>query len=143
MSNQMMKQEIQEAIMAGDRALRSLRAAKEKLNSAKNWGIVDLLGGGLITDLIKHSKMRDASRYLDEARYDLKRFQKELNDVDSMVDLNVDMGDFLTFADFFFDGLVADFMAQSRIADARRKIDDAIGMVEKILVNLRNQYGYW
>ena len=139
----MMKQEIQEAIMAGDRALRSLRAAKEKLNSAKNWGIVDLLGGGLITDLIKHSKMRDASRYLDEARYDLKRFQKELNDVDSMVDLNVDMGDFLTFADFFFDGLVADFLAQSRIADARRKIDDAMGIVEKILVNLRNQYGYW
>jgi len=143
MSNQMMKQEIQEAIMAGDRALRSLRTAKEKLNSAKNWGIVDLLGGGLITDLIKHSKMRDASRYLDEARYDLKRFQKELSDVDSMVDLNVDMGDFLTFADFFFDGLVADFMAQSKIADARRKIDDAMGIVEKILVNLRNQYGYW
>jgi len=139
----MMKQEIQEAIMAGDRALRSLRTAKEKLNSAKNWGIVDLLGGGLITDLIKHSKMRDASRYLDEARYDLKRFQKELSDVDSMVDLNVDMGDFLTFADFFFDGLVADFMAQSKIADARRKIDDAMGIVEKILVNLRNQYGYW
>lgn len=81
MSNQMMKQEIQEAIMAGDRALRSLRTASEKLNSAKNWGIVDLLGGGLITDLIKHSKMRDASRYLDEARYDLKRFQKETNTV--------------------------------------------------------------
>ena len=28
------------------RALNSLSAAKENLNSAKNWGLVDMFGGG-------------------------------------------------------------------------------------------------
>ena len=42
-----------EAIQAGERALVSLREAQNQLNSAKNWGVVDLLGGGLFTDLIK------------------------------------------------------------------------------------------
>ncbi len=35
-----------EAVSAGQRALDSLNLAKNELNSAKNWGIVDLIGGG-------------------------------------------------------------------------------------------------
>ena len=41
-----MRQEISEAIRAGERALSSLRAAQDKLGSARNWGIFDMLGGG-------------------------------------------------------------------------------------------------
>ena len=50
------EKERNEAILAGERALDSLRAARDELNSAGNWGIVDLLGGGLISGLVKHSK---------------------------------------------------------------------------------------
>lgn len=56
MSDFMMEREIQEALTAGENALQSLYAASEQLDSARNWGIVDLLGGGFFTDLIKHSK---------------------------------------------------------------------------------------
>ena len=52
MSDFMMKREIQEALTAGENALQSLYAASEQLDSARNWGIVDLLGGGFFTDLI-------------------------------------------------------------------------------------------
>ena len=38
-----LEKEKQEAIDAGYRALRSLSEAKENLNSAGNWGIVDML----------------------------------------------------------------------------------------------------
>ena len=38
------EKEKREAIEAGRRALNSLQAAKENLNSAKNWGLVVLLG---------------------------------------------------------------------------------------------------
>lgn len=55
------EKERQEAIDAGNRALFSLRAAQGQLNSAKNWGVVDLLGGGLITSIIKRSKMETRS----------------------------------------------------------------------------------
>ena len=37
MSNEIMRQEVQEAIRAGENALQSLYAAKDQLNSAKNW----------------------------------------------------------------------------------------------------------
>lgn len=63
MSNEMMKREMQEAVQAGERALQSLYAARDKLGSARNWGIFDMLGGGFISDLVKHSKMNDASAY--------------------------------------------------------------------------------
>ena len=49
----MMKREMQEAVQAGERALQSLYAARDKLGSARNWGIFDMLGGGFISDFVK------------------------------------------------------------------------------------------
>ena len=79
MSDFMMEREIQEALTAGENALQSLYAASEQLDSARNWGIVDSLGGGFFTDLIKHSKMGKAEEYLSQARYYLQQFQKEFS----------------------------------------------------------------
>lgn len=126
-----------EAIQAGERALVSLREADNQLNSAKNWGVVDLLGGGLFTDLMKHSKMGNARECLEQAKRDLQGFSRELEDVNISQALNLNTGDFLTFADFFFDGLIADWLMQDRINDARRQVENAIRRVEEILRNLR------
>lgn len=68
MSNEMMKREMQEAVQAGERALQTLYAARDKLRSARNWGIFDMLGGGFISDLVKHSKMNDASALMERKR---------------------------------------------------------------------------
>ncbi|XCP86230.1 hypothetical protein ABXS75_05345 [Roseburia hominis] len=137
MSDEMMRQEMQEAIEAGERALRSLEMARDKLNSARSWGIVDLFGGGLITDMIKHTRMNDAADYMEAAKQDLLIFQRELKDVNVPMDLRMEVGGFLSFADFFFDGLVADYLVQSKIADARAQVADAINMVEILLRDLR------
>ena len=129
--------EIREAIDAGERALSSLYVAQDKLNSARGWGIFDMFGGGFITDLIKHSKMEAASKSMEEAKYYLQRFRKELSDVDGNFNLQLNVGGFLSFADFFFDGLVADYLVQTKIADARRQVDDAIVKVSRILEELK------
>lgn len=136
MSNTAQK-EIREAMEAGERALLSLRMAQKALGSARNWGILDLFGGGFITDLIKHSKMDKAASFIEDARYDLRMFERELNDVQISMNLREEFGGFLSFADFFFDGLVADYMVQSRIADARRQVDDAIYQVQQVLARLQ------
>lgn len=65
-----LEKEKQEAIDAGERALRSLNAAKENLNSAGNWGFVDMMGGGFFTTMIKRSKMDQAQDKMDQAKYD-------------------------------------------------------------------------
>jgi hypothetical protein len=128
--------EKREAVDAGYRALQSLKNAKSELNSAKNWGIMDLLGGGMISGLVKHSKMGKAQQYMEQAKYDLSAFSRELNDVNMACDLNIDVGGFLSFADFFFDGVVADWLVQDRINEARRQVDDAIWRVQQIVNQL-------
>jgi hypothetical protein len=130
------EREKQEAIDAGYRALQSLNNAKAELNSARNWGLVDLFGGGTITGLFKYSKMNNAQRYMEQAKYDLSTFGRELNDVNMVCDLNLNVGDFLSFADFFFDGVVADWLVQDRINEARRQVDDAIWRVQEIINRL-------
>ena len=129
--------EIREAIDAGERALHSLRDAKDSLSSARNWGLFDLFGGRSISGLMKHMKIGDARRSLDQAKYDLERFSRELSDVRDLQGLDIEIGDFLTFADFFFDGFLADIMVQSKIKQAQEQIDNAIYRVESLLGRLR------
>lgn len=129
--------EIREAVVAGERALTSLRRAQEKLDSARNWGLFDMFGGGFITDMIKHSRMNDASALMENARADLLVFQRELRDVYVPTEFRMEVSDFLTFADFFFDGVIADYLVQSKIAEARAQVNDAIYQVERLLRDLR------
>lgn len=141
MNDYLQEKEINEAIDSGERALISLKEAQSKLNSARNWGIFDMLGGGLLADIMKHSKMNDASSYLEAAKNDLLVFQKELEDVQGTIDLKVDVDGFLTFADFFFDGIIMDYMVQSKIAEARKQIEQAIPLVERLVTDLKYHYG--
>ncbi len=130
--------EIREAIDAGERALLSLRDAKNSLRSARGWGIVDMLGGRGLSGLIKHVKIGDARNSLSQAKADLTYFSRELADVRDIKGLDIEIGDFLTFADFFFDGFLADIMVQSKIRQAQDKVDDAINRVEYLLNRLRS-----
>ena len=125
-------QEIHEAINAADDALDALRRAEASLRSAGNWGIFDMLGGGFLTDLFKHGKIDQAQTELQEARAALMRFRNELADIGRTADLDLDMGDFLRFADYFFDGLLADWMVQSKIRQGQKKVQQAIIHIENI-----------
>ena len=131
------QKEIREAITAGERARMSLQTAHDKLGSARNWGILDILGGGLISGLMKHSRVNDASYHVEQAKRDLRSFQQELGDIQDIVGLNVEINGLLTFADFFFDGLLADLLVQSRIKEAQAEINNAICRVDNILARLR------
>lgn len=131
--------EIREAIAAGERALNSLYAAQSKLKSARGWGIFDLFGGGLLSDMVKHSKINDAFTCMEAAKRDLQVFKKELADVSMSYNLRMDVGGFLTFADFFFDGFIADYLVQTKIAQAREQVDDAIEKVSGILAELKRE----
>ena len=137
--NKDMTVEIYEAIDAGEKSLKSLRKAQQYLNSAGTWGLFDMFGGNLITGIMKHSKISNASRCIEDARYDLRKFQRELKDVDTIVP-EVNVGDFLTFADFFWDGFVADILVQSKISKGKKQVAEAISRVEVILAQLKRYY---
>ena len=75
------RKEINEAIVAGDMALNSLYAAQEKLDSAKGWSWLDMFGGGFLTDMIKHSKMDEASRCMEDAKYNIRKVNAKTESV--------------------------------------------------------------
>ena len=133
-----LEKEKREAIEAGNRALCSLREARKNLHSAKNWGIWDMLGGGFISTMAKHSKMDRAKQNMEQAKYDLKKFSKELDDVNMNYHLELQTGDFLSFADWFFDGFFVDWMVQDRINQASDQVSNAIYRVENILRQLQD-----
>lgn len=124
--------EILEAIEAANVALKALHNAESDLKSAGGWGIFDILGGGMITSMIKHSNMNSAQKHMNEARYALQRFSKELRDVDEDLDFQFDSMDFMGFADVFFDNGIIDFMVQSKIEEAKKQVRRAIHRVEEI-----------
>lgn len=137
MADEKRKQEIREALGAGACALSSLREAQGKLESARSWGIVDLFGGGLIADMFKHSRMNEAVECMEAAKRDLQRFQRELGDVDIPMNLRMEVSSFLSFADVFFDNPVTDYLVQTRIAEAREQVEEAISYVEALMVELK------
>lgn len=131
-----MDRERMEAIDAGKRARRSLTNALDALNSARGWGIYDMLGGGFISTLIKHSKMNKASDYIEDAKSDLAAFSRELSDISEYANVDLSTGDFWGFADWFFDGFFSDWVVQDRINDARKQVQYAINKVDDILSRL-------
>ena len=135
--NEVERREIEEAISAADNALHHLGSARKYLGSAGNWGLVDIFGGGMITGLIKHSKMGNAEREVQEAKYALQKFSKELRDVSGYSSIHIN--EFLTFADFVFDGVLADVLVQSKISEAKRQCDDAIRQVTIIRKELASK----
>lgn len=132
--------EIDEAVRAADDALAYLRRAARSLGSARNYGVWDILGGGLIVTMLKHSKLDKARVEMENARDAMRRFSDELRDVEALPDVELDIGDFLTLADYFFDGFLADVMVQGHIRQAQEQVARAIRQVERIrdkLVDLR------
>ena len=130
------QQEINEALMAADMASMSLQKAEEQLQKASSWGIWDMLGGGFFSTMFKHNRMDEAQAAMNEARGHLRRLKKELLDVNLTGDLKMDVGSFLTFADYFFDGVIADWMVQSKIQDAQEGVSEVHVRVLNALRNL-------
>ncbi len=134
------RKELQEALRAGNSLMNGLEGVKENLTSAGNWGIWDMLGGGLISTAMKHSKIDDAKNEINKVQSLLNTFHRELRDVGEVIDVRgIEIGSFLTFADYFFDGLFVDWSVQSRINEAKDRVDDTIYRVNSIMNKLNRE----
>lgn len=134
--------ELREAISAGKSAVNSLDSALKSLGSAKGWGTWDLLGGGLISDLAKHSHIDDAMGEVEQAHHNLRRFKSELVDVRINYDIRFETEGFEKFADFFFDGLIADWNMQSKINNSYESVSNVKNQVTSTIYKLQQMEGH-
>ncbi len=125
--------EVAEAVNAANDALYHLYNADEMLSKARNWGIADIMGGGMIITAVKRKKMREASDEMRSAHQSLKILNRELLDLNGFYQLDTEIDDFLGVADYVFDNFMTDILSQSRINNARGKVQDLIAQVEGIL----------
>ena len=116
------KKEIREAIDACTETLGYLDNAQDCLKGAGMWGLVDMFGGRFVSTYLKHNKMHEAQANIEKAKRSMRRLSKELADVRRFQDLQIQMGDIVSMADYFFDGAIADWLVQARIGSAREQI---------------------
>lgn len=131
--------ELQEAEEAAQEVMQSLEDLLGTLNSAANWGVWDMLGGGLISTAIKHSKIDDAREQIIVVQRNLNRLERELTDIKIYADLGIDIGGLASFADYFFDGLITDWVVQSRINEAEKRTKGLQGQVGVIGHSVKDQ----
>ncbi|MFS0857096.1 hypothetical protein [Paenibacillus taichungensis] len=132
-------QELNEADREGQYLLDALERAEKALSSAGNWGVYDMMGGGMISTHIKRSRMDDAQVAIVDAGRRLRRFQKELEDVKMAVNTELHLGGLLSFADYFFDNLFVDWMVQDKIRKAETQVKDGLSAVRSTLRVLKDE----
>ncbi len=133
--------EINEAIEAGRDAQVRLRRIQETLRSAKGWGIYDLLGGGLISGMMKRIRMEKAQQQIDELRGSLERFNSELKDVQVQCSASAELSEWLNITDLVFDDPLSDWLSLSKIKDAKVEIDRTAEEVTALLARLEGSRG--
>ncbi len=144
--NSVGQKELREAIEAGKSALYTADSVLDSLDSAKGWGVWDLVGGGLLSDIAKHDRLDEAQYKVEQLQIDLRRFRTELADTAICADLNVRIDGFLRFADYFFDGLFADWAVLDRIKDSQEQVShiswqikDTLSQLERALKGLEDE----
>ena len=132
------QKELDEAVCAGRRAQDIAVEVMNSLDEAKSWSTVDIIGGGIVADLIKYDAIGNAKKMTDQLQLALRNFRTELGDVTGEMhgDIYTEMSSGLWFADYFFDNLFTDWLVRSKINESRNKVDQTCGQIQKILQNL-------
>ena len=133
------RQELEEAAAAGQAALSTARELLRLLTDAEGWSTCDLLGGGVIAGLAKHFRLDEAQAAAQQLQQQLHRFQAELADVRLEAELSVRIDGFLRFADYFFDGLLADWAVAHRIDQSQQQAQETEGQIQQLLAFLHAQ----
>lgn len=134
-SSKSIHKELSEALNAGNNLLKELSKAKKEFQSAKSWGTYDILGGGSLSSIIKHSHIDSANKILESVDYLSRVFEKELKDVN--IDYMYTVNGFEKCADIFFDNIFSDVMVQDKINKVLSNIEKTINYAEARVENLK------
>lgn len=135
--------ESHEAYDVGCSALCEIQQILAELDDAEGLGMWDIFGGGLLTDIAKHESIDNAQAMVEQLQLTLRRFRTEVADVSMDVDIDLRMDDFLSFADFFFDGLFADMAALEHIENSRNQVLAVQSRVKQITEQLEKMDKDW
>lgn len=130
--------EVNEALSAGENALKSVLEVQKSLKSANNWATADMLDVNF-SGIVKRDYIRKAQKQSQEADNNMKRFEKELKDV-TIISMNiVSLDEFdLTF-DILFDNIFTDYAIKNRIKESLRSTTKTLTNIESLVRELKEK----
>ena len=133
------RKELNEALYAGKRVLTQIHAALDKLSSAEGWSTWDLMGGGMLADIMKYSNMDEAQHLMESVQSDLRRYQAELADVAQTANFNLRADGFTWAMDIWFDNIFGDWAVRDRIVQSGRQLEDVEYRIRSMQDRLEEQ----
>ena len=128
-----LKKELTEARDAGNVVMEQIDRIRNSLSKASTWGTVDLFTDDFFADMAKYSHLDNAQEELQDLKRQLNWFSKELKDVDADINISAEFDGGFRFADFAFDGLIADSIALHKIDRIKDQVEDVAYQVQKHL----------
>ncbi len=135
------KTELLEAKRAAGRALNLIRDAQGQLSSARSWGIVDMLGGGLLSGGMKRGRISDAQATLYRLDRALEDLRRELQDIRLSAPGGPSNTTYDLVVDLAFDNIFTDIRVQNEIKDTLSQLELLAHKVTKIEFQLAAELG--
>lgn len=132
--------EVTDVLQLGNALRWQLHHIMEILQSARNWGRMDLIGGGSTSSALKRERMEETRKALTELDMILEYFRKRFreNPVISRIS-HEEWGNDLFVADFLLDGFVIDALVQVDIVDCQAEMERLYEQTERICKSLRQR----
>lgn len=131
------KQETAEAVRAAEAATAALLEARRELDSARNWGYMDMGGGGFWSTYLKRSHMDTASDAIRKADRALQTLKEELRDINREAIDSLELSGLFSFADYFFDNIFTDWAIQDKIKRSLEKVNETMRRISRLLEELK------
>ncbi|MDK6369865.1 hypothetical protein [Aerococcus sp. UMB9870] len=125
-------EEIKEAQQASQEVLVSLNQALKSLQDASSWGVVDLLGGGFFSSMMKRDHIKTSNQELAEVRRTLEELDQELADIGMTLPEAISDTWSDKFFDSWLDNVLVDIKVQSEIKEQIRALEELRQSLEKL-----------
>lgn len=129
--------EIEEAKIVGKDLLIEVIEVQEVLETAKNWGIIDIAGGDLLSSIAKHGKIDEAEKAFKKISNLIIRFNKELGDTNIH---GISFSSTTMVFDIWLDNIFTDFSVQGKIKESLSNIVSLKAKVEDKLTHLNEEH---
>ncbi len=131
------RQQVDEAIQAGQRVLAQLDIVEDQLGRARTWGLIDIFSTGFISAIFKHSKLNEADGAMRQLTYLIDEFNREISDVKVWYNVKkIGMGEGWAVADGLLDNILVDALVLSHIGETRRQVAEIRPQVTAALEKL-------
>lgn len=125
--------QIDEALLATGVARNAFDDVLKALSSAESWATFDLFGGGMLTDLAKHSHIDQAQRHMRAADAAVRHLKSELADVGHVGAVeSVGVTEGTRLMDYFFDDIFSAMSVRRSVVDSRARAERARESVQRI-----------